>query len=269
MKMMKYFLIIFLVLFLSGCVKYNTEMKINDDNSVELTMTYTLQTQNTDNTESQNNLTTNTQVKKEDFEFLKKYGFSIEDFNQDLKNGKNISGIIIYKKFQSLDEMISEEKITLDFTKIFQEESKLFKYDKFFYKSDGKLNANYIFDFISDEEDNTKNESFNYSEYSDLFDLKYSISFPESITEINSNADEVTENGHKLTWNFELGKQNSVEFSFIASKNITETDKIIILSCLGVIGLSTLIIIIVLLTKISDKKKIEINEDLENLDEKQ
>lgn len=49
--------------------------------------------------------------------------------------------------------------------------------------------------------------------------------------------------------------------------DISEIDKTIILVCLGVIAISTLIIIIVLLTKMNDKKKIEIEDDMENLED--
>ena len=49
--------------------------------------------------------------------------------------------------------------------------------------------------------------------------------------------------------------------------DISKIDKTIILVCLGVIAISTLIIIIVLLTKMNDKKKIEIEDDMENLED--
>ena len=49
--------------------------------------------------------------------------------------------------------------------------------------------------------------------------------------------------------------------------DISELDKTIILSCLGVIAISTLIIILILLTKINDKKKIETEEDIENTED--
>ena len=49
--------------------------------------------------------------------------------------------------------------------------------------------------------------------------------------------------------------------------DISEIDKTIILVCLGVIAISTLIIIIVLLSKMNDKKKIEMEDDMENLED--
>ena len=45
---------------------------------------------------------------------------------------------------------------------------------------------------------------------------------------------------------------------------MNELDKIIILSCLGVIAGATLIIIIILLTKLGNKKKIELDEEIDN-----
>lgn len=258
MKKIKYLIILFFVFILTGCVKYNTEMKINDDDSVELTMTYSLQTQQNDEIAY-----SNTKINKNDFEFLKNYGFSIEDFDENLENGTNISGLIIYKKFKSLQDMTSNEKLILDFTKIFQKEDKNFEYDKFFYKDNGKLKANYIFDFRAENDDN-----MDYNQYSKLFDLKYSISFPESIIGIESNASEKSNDGHKLTWNMELGKVNEITFSFSSKNVVTDLDKKIILVCLGIIGASTLIIIIVLLTKINDRKKINIADE-ENLNEEQ
>lgn len=49
--------------------------------------------------------------------------------------------------------------------------------------------------------------------------------------------------------------------------DINELDKTIILVCLGVIAFSTLIVIVILLSKISDKKKLEIEDDMENLED--
>lgn len=261
MKKIKYILSLFAVLVLTGCVKYNTKIEIKKDNSVELTMTYSIQSNIKDNDGGNVNI--------EDFDFLKKYGFSTKEINESLSNGNNISGIIIYKKFKSLEDMSTDEKFNVDFIKIFQEEDPTFDYDKFFYKKDDKYNASFIFDFMSSMNVNLEDIESDDSSISDMFDLKFSISFPEHVTEINSNATNASEDGHELTWNLEFGKINNVEFSFVADRPVSELDKVIILSCLGIIGGSFLIIIIVLLTKIGDKKKIDIEQDMEKLEEEQ
>ena len=267
MKKIKYILGFFAVLVLTGCVKYNTKMEIKNDNSVELTMTYSIQS-NLKNSDG-----SNIKLNIKNYKFLEKNGFSTKKINESLSNGNKISGIIIYKKFKSLEDMSTNEKFNVDFIKIFQDEDPTFDYDKFFYKKDGKYNASFIFDFMSNInisiEDISEDISDANNSISNKFDLKYSISFPEHVTEISSNATKTSDDGHELTWDLDFEKANNIEFSFVADKPVSELDKIIILSCLGVIGGSFLIIVIVLLTKIGDKKKIDVDQDIEKIEEEQ
>lgn len=267
MKKLKYILILFVIFILTGCVKYDGSMNINDDGSVELIMKYSMKKQdisNEETNESNTNLTSNTEVNLEDYDFLKKHGYSIEEFTETLENGEEADGVIIYKKFHSLDEITSEKKLVLDFFKVFEEEDKDYSYDKFFYKEDNKYTANFIFDLTPDigvSKDENSSFKFDYSQYEKLFDFKYTVTLPNSVKYVESNATNVSEDGKTLTWKMDLGKTNEVKFGFAYDPYIKKIDKIFIYISLGAIGISILFISIISLAKINDKKKISIDNN--------
>ena len=268
MKKIKFILILFIIFILTGCMKYDGNMKINNDGSVELVMKYSMQVQNQNEKNTSGDeikFTSNDEINLDDYKFLKKYGYSIEDYTETLENGEDAEGIIIYKKFNSLDEITSDQKIVLDFFKLFKEEDQNYTYDKFFYKEDNKYIANYIFD-LKPTINGTKDSSSNidYGKYSKLFNFKYSVTLPDSVKYVESNATKISDDGKTLTWDLELGKSNSVNFGFSYNTYMKKIDQIFIYSCLGAIGISIFAIVIISLTKLKDKKKIEnINDNSE------
>lgn len=268
MKRLKYVLILFILFILTGCVKYDGTMNINNDGSVELIMKYSMQKQNVnkeDNDKDGTKFTSNVEVNLEDYNFLKKYGYSIEEFTETLENNEEADGVIIYKKFHSLDEITSDKKLVLDFFQVFEEEDKNYTYDKFFYKEDNKYTANFIFDLTPEingtNNSNNTNLGFDYSQYENLFNFKYTVTLPNSVKYIESNATDISKDGKTLTWKLDLGKTNEVNFGFAYDPYIKKIDKIFIYSCLGAIGVSILFIIIISLTKINTKKKISFEND--------
>ena len=268
MKRLKYILILFILSILTGCVKYDGTMNINNDGSVELIMKYSMQKQNVnkeDNDKDSTKFTSNVEVNLEDYNFLKKYGYSIEEFTETLENNEEADGVIIYKKFHSLDEITSDKKLVLDFFQVFEEEDKNYTYDKFFYKEDNKYTANFIFDLTPEingtNSSNNTNLGFDYSQYENLFNFKYTVTLPNSVKYIESNATDVSKDGKTLTWKLDLGKTNEVNFGFAYDPYIKKIDKIFIYSCLGAIGVSILFIVIISLTKINTKKKISFEND--------
>ena len=268
MKRLKYVLFLFILSILTGCVKYDGTMNINNDGSVELIMKYSMQKQNVnkeDNDKDSTKFTSNVEVNLEDYNFLKKYGYSIEEFTETLENNEEADGVIIYKKFHSLDEITSDKKLVLDFFQVFEEEDKNYTYDKFFYKEDNKYIANFIFDLTPEingtNNSNNTNLGFDYSQYENLFNFKYTVTLPNSVKYIESNATDVSKDGKTLTWKLDLGKTNEVNFGFAYDPYIKKIDKIFIYSCLGAIGVSILFIIIISLTKINTKKKISFEND--------
>ena len=265
MKYFKYVVIVLIGFVLTGCVKYDTQMKINEDKSVELKMKYSIQNKNME-TYSQNNetkLASNTEINLKDYQFLKKHGFSIEEFDETYENGEEASGIIISKRFRSLDEITSDQKLVIDFFKIFKQEDTNYSYDKFFYKEDNKYTASYIFDLTPTVNGTSSNNlNIDYTEYSNMFDFKYSITLPDSVKYVESNATKISDNGKTLIWNLELGKKNKVEFGFSFDNYIKKIDKIFLYSSLGSIVISLLFIIIISLTKLADKKKIKVEDNI-------
>ena len=261
MNKLKFILILLIVFVLTGCVKYDGNMKINDDGSVELLMRYSMQIKNPNekniNNDAGGTFNSDVEVNIDDYEFLKKYGYSIEDYTETLENGEEAKGVIISKKFNSLDEITADKKFVLDFFQVFEEEDKNYTYDKFFYKEDNKYTANYIFDLtpaINGSKDNSL--GFDYSKYSSLFDFKYSITLPDSVKYVESNATNISEDGKTLTWKLELGSTNEVNLGFTYDTYIKKIDKIFLYISFGVIVFSVLGIVIISLTKLNDKKKI-------------
>ena len=286
MKKIKYIVILFIIILLTGCVQYNTTMKINDDKSVDLHMRYGMSIQVVDNSDDEdedyidedldikynpdedeeeeieekkeekkekNNASASTDI--ESYKFLKEYGYSIEEYSEKLEDGSTSTGVDISKKFKSLDIITSDSKVSIDFVKLFSND-KGFDDSKLFYKEEDKYSADFIFNFELDE----GQDAVDLKEYADMFDLKYSITFPEEVKYITSNATKTSKDGKTLYWDFEVGKVNEVKFSFSYKKYISKIDAIIVYSCLGVIGVSILLIIIVSLTKLGDKKKIKIED---------
>ena len=232
---------------MTGCVKYDVSMEVKDDKSVTLEILYGMEI-DTSMMEDDTDTSTDddyyfeddsdyeeeeedSSVSVEDYKYLEEAGYKVEEYKEETED-KVLGGVKITKTFKNIDDITSDKKIEVDFQKLFEEENKdKLKDVKFFYKEDGNYKANLIFDFSTDD-------GMDYSSYQSMFDLKYSIKLPTEA--VSNNAKTVSEDKKELTWEFEYGKKNTVEFAFKLANN---TIYIIIGAVAGVAVLAVLVVV--------------------------
>ena len=263
-KLVKILMSLLLVFGLTGCVRYTTSMEVKKDKSVTLEIIYAMDTsmaddlnfgdleeedteyedeedldatneiEVTDYDEEEDIAADESSINKEDYEWLEKKGYKVEEYS-DEKDGSKYVGIKITKKFDSIDDISKEKDLTVDFTTLFEDKD-TFK-EEFFSKKGNIYKANFVFDFTQDGED----VSEQYASYQSAFDLKYTIKLPNKAKK--HNASKVSDDGKTYTWNLKYGKKNKVEFEFGFGSDKT------ILLVVGIIAIVAIIAGVVLLRK--------------------
>ena len=262
-KLVKILMSLLLVFGLTGCVKYTTSMEVKKDKSVTLEIIYAMDTsamedlnfgeltededyededldaaneiELTDYEEEEEDIASNdSSVNKEDYEWLEKKGYKVEEYTYEKDDSKYV-GVKITKKYDSIDDISKDKDITVDFTTLFNDKDN-FK-EEFFSKKGNIYKANFVFDFTQDGED----VSDQYASYQGAFDLKYTIKLPNKAKK--HNASKVSDDGLTYTWNLKYGKKNKVEFEFGFGSSKT------ILLVVGAIAIVAIIAGVVLLKK--------------------
>ncbi len=267
-KLVKILMSLLLVFGLTGCVKYTTSMEVKKDKSVTLEVIYAMDTsamedldfgeltededhededyededldaaneiELTDYEEEEEDIASNdSSVNKEDYEWLEKKGYKVEEYTYEKDDSKYV-GVKITKKYDSIDDISKDKDITVDFTTLFNDKDN-FK-EEFFSKKGNIYKANFVFDFTQDGED----VSDQYASYQSVFDLKYTIKLPNKAKK--HNASKVSDDGLTYTWNLKYGKKNKVEFEFGFGSSKT------ILLVVGAIAIVAIIAGVVLLKK--------------------
>jgi len=190
MKKIKYILLLFLVVLLTGCSKYNMSMKIDKDKRMDFIITILSNYENS-------NITNNINIYKEK---LEQYGYSVNEYNVE-----NKYGMVISKKFDNIDD-ISNGKRNEEFDLLYlykndynkEIESKMFNVEKGF--DTNRYAANFFIDLTDLGIDLTNST------------VTYSVEVPNKT--ISNNANLVSEDGNSLTWNItSLGKKE-IDFVF-------------------------------------------------------
>ena len=176
------------------------------------------------------------EVNKEDYEWLEKKGYKVEEYEYE-KDGSKYVGVKISKKFKSIDDIAKNKDKEVDFTTLFNDKEK-FNDSKIFTKKGSVYKADFVFDFTQDGKD----VSDEYKSYQAMFDLKYTVKLPNKAKK--HNASKVSDNGKTLTWNLKYGKKNKVEYQFEFGSS-----KTIILIIVAVIAVIAIIAGVVLLKK--------------------
>lgn len=213
-KYLKIVLSLVLVFSLTGCVKYNMNMEVKQDKSVDLELIYAIDysgmSQFGDAEEAEAEFDEGINV--DDYDFLNKNGFKVEQF-KDESNNKKYTGIKITKTYKSIDDITKEEDKTIDINKVLSEEE-TFDDSQFFSKKGNTYKASLLFDFKGGSIDG---EEVNMSSMSDSFEMKYTIKLPSKAK--TNNATEVSKDGKTLTWNLKYGEKNQVDFTFDLDNN--------------------------------------------------
>lgn len=235
MKKLKYFLAVCLVAIIStGCVKFNANIDIKKDKSMDFSIIYAF---------DKSLMGENSSLKEEDFNELKKDGYSIEKYKEG-----NFEGFKIIKKIKNIDEVSTDKDVEFNLSKMMEGNDKyMFKvvkngdkstyYAKFkFDSNDGGLNddTNESGQALPDENDEiltttetddatgenndvTSNNSLDLSGLTSSMDLSVNVTLPNSA--ISSNATNKENNDKKLSWKLNASGSQTIEFVFELGAN--------------------------------------------------
>lgn len=202
-KTFKKIAIITLVLFLTGCVKYEAKTEIKKDKSLDLSIIYAMEISD----EYQEEQTE--QINPDDYKDLTNKGYKVEEYKNKLEN-KEQRGVKITKTFDNIDNYSKTEEVKFYVTSMVDEENKN-KYDdqQLFSKKGNTYKANFLFDLTSEEQED---DMIDLDQMSKLFDMKYILVLPVKPT--THNATTISEDGLTLTWELPFNKLTEAKFEF-------------------------------------------------------
>ena len=188
-KIRKYFMLL-LIIFLTGCSSYDMSMKIGKDKTMDYSVTVL---SNSPNSEFANSVA---KYKEK----LEKYGYSVDEYNQE-----NKYGMIITKHYDDIDD-ISLGKRDEEFNLLYFYDN---EYDenieKQMFNVDKKLDTNrYAANFYVD----LSNLNIDLNNATVTFNL----SLPEG--NFSNNANNVSDDGKTLTWNITSSGKTEIDFVF-------------------------------------------------------
>ena len=282
MKKSKYLLLIVsIALLLTGCVKFNANMEIKKDKSMNFSIIYAVDTSMFGDTEL---------LTDENKENLKKQGFEIADYSQD-----KMKGFTLTKKIKNIDSVSSDKDLEYSLSGIMEEKTEnpyIFKVKKGLLKNtykakfkfntgDSSLNdsttstndsSDWSFDddddddWSFDEEEDTdvasptelsldddsdSSSDMDFSKMTSSMDLSFNVTLPYPAK--SNNATKASDKNKKLTWNLTSGEQEYIEFEF-EIYNMT----IIYIACgVGVLIVGAVVFVIVKKGKNKPKANIE------------
>mgnify|MGYP004514394713 FL=1 len=280
MKKAKSFVLLMIMAFLlTGCVKFNANIEIKKNKSMDMTVIYAVNSSLLSYMDNDGGL-----LSDDDKKELEDEGFTIENYSDDtftgyklLKNVKNIDDVsaandINYSISGLLDDYNANDK------KMFKVEKGLFKNTYYanikFDASDSNLDDN---DSSSDKDfdindnnssvallenkvDNNFDDGYGLPEmdFSNMaglagnMDLSFKVDLPYKA--ISNNASSVDNDSKTLTWNLSATNASNIEFSFYLYNWNT-------ILALGGIVMATIILVVLLalaLSKKSNVKQIEV-----------
>ena len=246
MKKNKFILMLCVLTFmLTGCVKYNANMNINKDKSMDFSIIYALDTSLFEDQEL---------LSDEDKQKLDSQGFTITDYSEGTMKGYTLT-----KKISNIDYVSTTSNASYDLSGLLDSNatnSYIFKVTKGLLKN--TYTANFTFDasesdinsdstdttddlndlFSNDEEEETilseeKQEETNQEktnqeetnsngniDFSDMdlssltsnLDLSFNVNLPYSAK--SNNATNTSDNNKKLSWNLSSTEISTIEFTF-------------------------------------------------------
>ena len=262
-RILRIFSIIAVALLLSGCVKYNINVKIN--NNKKMTMELIIAT-----SKSMQGTGETSESSEDDEDSLKKLkdaGWTVEEYEDDTYKGSKLK-----KTFDNIDEITTDSQEEYDLNALMQEgkESKYMFYKEKgtnVYKAKFKASANTgTSESEKKPEEMTPEEKEQYEQSQQLakqmmstMDLKMNVEVPKLV---GSNA--TTVDGNKLTWDLtKMKEKEDIEFSFelVANSGSSDGEKsensfpIVPVAIGGGVALVVILVIVVLATK--KKKPVE------------
>ena len=277
MKKSLYILTIFIIaICLSGCVKYNANMEIKKDKSMDFSIIYAMDTQYFGDQEV---------LTKENRKELEEEGFKVTDYQED-----TMKGFTLTKSIKNIDELSTTENTDYSLSNIEEDKDKeMFKVEKGFFKN--KYIANFKFDTedsaITEEETSDGTITDGYSDgtieenpdsYSDFpmdgtegyndssmddfsnmatsnLDLSLNVTLPYQA--ISNNATKTENDNKTLSWDLTSSEIETINFEF-ELYNMTNI-------YLTIGGIALLIIIIIVVTVTKHKKRKNIGKEMKDL----
>lgn len=277
MKKSLYILTIFIVaICLSGCVKYNANMEIKKDKSMDFSIIYAMDTQYFGDQEV---------LTEENRKELEEEGFKVTDYQED-----TMKGFTLTKSIKNIDELSTTENTDYSLSNIEEDKDKeMFKVEKGFFKN--KYIANFKFDTedsaITEEETSDGTITDGYSDgtieenpdsYSDFpmdgtegyndssmddfsnmatsnLDLSLNVTLPYQA--ISNNATKTENDNKTLSWDLTSSEIETINFEF-ELYNMTNI-------YLTIGGIALLIIIIIVVTVTKHKKRKNIGKEMKDL----
>ena len=268
MKKIKYLLLLCVfAMTLTGCVKFNANMDIKKDKSMDFSIIYAF---------DKTVFGEDNKLKEEDFAEVKKQGFTITKYSEG-----NYEGFTLTKKIANIDEVSTESDTVYDLSGMMSEnaDSKyIFKVvkasDKNTYTAKIKFNANDSGLNSDDEEtpdevlttgedtntvgatdsslDVTSESGMDISSLTQNMDLSFNVTLPNGA--ISSNATTKENDNKKLSWKLNSSGQEYIEFTFELS-NSSSSNMMLYIGA-GVVGLIAIVAIVILCSKKKERKEV-------------
>ena len=240
-KSCKFLCFMLIVFMMTGCMKFQTDMKINKDKSMDFTLTYAIANSLVEQAK-QAATSNNENLDNESLKELEKQGFKTEEYSDS-----SMTGIKLSKTFNNIDDISSEKEVDFDLEAIMNgsEQTDMFTIKKGFFKNTYtlKIKNNTPEEVESDITNNnlTSDNQIDFSSDMDLsmlsssMDMTFNINLPYKA--ISSNATSTENDGKNLKWNLlDTNIQNiTAKFELYNMNNIYLTIGIVIVLIIIVI----------------------------------
>ena len=272
-KLRNVVVLLVVTLLLTGCVKYNVNMEIRKDKSMNFEMIYAM---------NSSLLQGKDVFDEKELKEIKDKGFKVEKYDKD-----NMKGFTISKEMKNIDYISSSDAKEYSLSAITKKgDQKVFKVKKGLFKnkytanlkfdsSDSKMsngNSNSQFreeidddddDLLIDSKDDDLDldldtddsdldldtDNYDYSSMMSGMDMSINVKLPYKA--LSNNATEVTNDGKDLKWNLTTSGAQSIDFEF----ELYNMTTIYICIALGVVLLVGVIVLIVVLVSKGKKKQ--------------
>ena len=266
-------------LLLTGCVKYNVNMDIKKDKSMNLNITYALDSSVFGDKKA---------FSEEEIDKLIKQGYKVKEYSEG-----NMKGYTLTLKIKNIDDLTSTEDTEFSLSNIKNNGSKkMFKVEKGFFKN--KYIAKFDFDSsqsglgnntntldeedtedettldtdddtqltesleednletTNEEETNSLDNEEDYEQMMKYMDLSFSVTLPYKA--ISNNATTVNNDGKELVWNLaSTNDVKSIEFEFELYRFSLVPTITVVIAVIG--GLFIIAIIVTVIMAIAGGKK--------------
>ena len=237
----------------TGCVKYEMRMEINDDKSMDFTyielMKSTSESEDEEYEDEEYDDLYDLEDEDKDTEVrerMEKRGYTVEEYIDSKE--PEYTGIKLSKHFDNIDNISKEgDIIEINLTNLTDED---FDDSLFFTYQKGIVYNVYKGNFQILNEDDVLDE-----EYASLLKIKFSIKLPKGAL-VESNATSVSDDKTELVWDLKSTEVNKIYFSF---KLAEKSNLYMAYASVGIIAL--LIIVAISSALKGDKKKKEKNNE--------